>query len=351
MQKYKDMTYSIRKDNLLIRRVSINGTSISIYAHTPQELYDKYIKIKYQAKNSYYNTDTTYFKAYALKWLQINSSGKATGTVKEYEYIINKYLIPHFNNTKLSSISRIKLQELQSQLLNNNHYELANKCVRFTNSILNDALINGLIIRNPCSNMRTPKAPKKDKLPLTEEEDKILLESKHQYAPFFRIMRYTGMRKEEIIPLNKNDINWKTCIISINKAVDLTYNQPVIKSTKNKKTREVPILDIIKKDLIEICNNTDNLLFTKVTDNKMITNTSCRRMLERFCKDTGLKFTMHQLRHSYCTMLYYSGITIKECQRLMGHSSADMIYKIYAHLDEKKEDTFNKINSYIKNRV
>ena len=57
-----------------------------------------------------------------------------------------------------------------------------------------------------------------------------------------------------------------------------------------------------------------------------------------------IKFTLHQLRHSFCTMLYYSGIWIKEAQELIGHSSADMVYDFYTHLDMEKGKPYEKLN-------
>jgi len=51
---------------------------------------------------------------------------------------------------------------------------------------------------------------------------------------------------------------------------------------------------------------------------------------------------------TFCAMLYYAGIGIKEAQNLMGHSSADMVYDIYTHLDAQKENSLNSLNSYLK---
>ena len=60
-------------------------------------------------------------------------------------------------------------------------------------------------------------------------------------------------------------------------------------------------------------------------------------------------FTYYILRHSFCTMMYYAGINIKEAQRIMGHSSAKMVYDIYTHLDEERENSKEKIDNYISN--
>ena len=50
-------------------------------------------------------------------------------------------------------------------------------------------------------------------------------------------------------------------------------------------------------------------------------------------------------------MLYYAGVKIKKAQALMGHASASMIYEVYTHLDEQRENADDLINNYIKNCV
>ena len=68
-------------------------------------------------------------------------------------------------------------------------------------------------------------------------------------------------------------------------------------------------------------------------------------------EDKKIKLSYYQLRHSYCTMLYYAGVKIKKAQELMGHSSADMVYDIYTHLDEERENANDLINDYVSNKI
>ena len=240
------------------------------------------------------------------------------------------------------------IQQLQSDLIKNDHIELSHKCIRFMKTICNDAIDNDFLIKNPCNGIKEPKVIHKEKEILTKNQDKILLESNNKYAPFFRIIRYTGMRKEEISALTKNDIDLKNKTISVNKAFSYVSNQPILKETKNKKARIIPILDIIYNDIKNQYDNSKKYLFEKQTGG-VLTAESIRCMTNSISKDLGFCIAPHQLRHCYCTMLYYSGITIKQTQKLMGHSSAKMVYDLYAHLDEQQEQVSKTVNSYIKN--
>lgn len=351
MKKYKGMTYTVRTDGRLYKVKKYKGQIYHLYAENERDLYNQYIDLSYKLNAEKINKDKILFKDYSKKWLKINSSGKSEATIKEYNYILNKYLVPYFGNDYIDKIKREDIQKLQSNLLENNHIELAHKCIRYMRTICNEAIIDDYLIKNPCLNIKEPKLVHKEKEILTEQQDKLLLESTHKYAPFFKILRYTGMRREEITALTIKDINLKKKIISINKAVSFATNQPKLKETKNKKTRNIPILDIIYEDIEKTLNeaieNKQEYLFVRQTDKKMLSQEAIRCMNNSICKELGFKFTPHQLRHSFCTMLYYSGIKIKEAQNIMGHSSAKMVYDLYAHLDSQKEDVATKINKYL----
>ena len=349
MNKYKGMTYTVRKDGRLMKKLTIDGKPVFIYSNNEQDLYNQFLEKKYNDLKGLSFQECN-FKTYAEKWLKINSSGKAEATIKEYEYIINKYLVPYFGLKKINNIKKMDVQQLQSDLLDNNHTELAHKCIRFMKTICNDAIDNDFLVKNPCNGIKEPKIVHKEKYILSKKEDDLLLKSEHKYAPFFRIIRYTGMRKEEISALTLDDIDLKNKTISINKAFSFVSNQPTVKETKNKKARIVPILDIIsddiKKQVKSAKQNNQKNLFEKQSGG-VLTEEAIRCMINSISKDLGFRIAPHQLRHCYCTMLYYSGISIKQTQQLMGHSSAKMVYDLYAHLDEKKEKVFSKVNQYI----
>lgn len=367
-------TYTTRKDGRLMKRVSVNGDLKTIYSDNPKDLEKQYIELKFLDKKHIKIQDNTTFKTFAKNWLEIHSAGKSDGTIREYKYIINNYLIKNLGNYDLKYIKKVDIQKIQKDLIDNGHLELAQKVVRYAKTILNEAVENDYVFKNVAINIKSPKVIRKEKQILTKEEDELLIEcaKTHKYGLFFLLLRYSGMRKEEITALQISDVDLENKTIKINKAVSFIHNQAKLKTTKNKKSREIPILNIVHKELekkITYCKEHKiNYLFTMQTNNKkMLSDTAIRRMLESFLlslnklylkkhKDDDNKenlkeihFTIHQLRHSYCTMLYYANIGIKEAQNLMGHASADMVYDIYTHLDSQRENTLNSLNKYLKN--
>ena len=243
-------------------------------------------------------------------------------------------------------------------------------------SILNDAVQNDIVLKNVATTIKSPQYKPKERKPLTDEEDRLLIKcaKEHKDGLFFLLIRFTGIRKQEAAAIEVNDIDIKESIIPINHAISFANNQGELKSTKNRKSRNVYILDIFREQLIErveYCKKHKiKYLFTKQSkpterlSDSAITNMCSsfltymnkvyKEEIEEYNKDkkenekkkfVKIEFTIHQLRHSFCTMLYYLGIGIKEAQELMGHSSAKMVYDVYTHFDAQKRKTYEKLNN------
>lgn len=55
--------------------------------------------------------------------------------------------------------------------------------------------------------------------------------------------------------------------------------------------------------------------------------------------------TPHMLRHTFCSMMYESGVSVKTAQGQMGHSSVSVTLGIYTHIsDEYSKEDMKKMN-------
>lgn len=145
-----------------------------------------------------------------------------------------------------------------------------------------------------------------------------------------------------------DNIDFDKNLITVKNSASFITNQGTIKSTKNGDVRIIPMLDKTRK-ILECRKNIreSNYIFYK-QDCNMLSDISIKRMLESFKKDTGLNFTLHQLRHTFCTMLYYSGISSKKAQQIMGHRSLSVTMEIYTHLDDEQENNSAELlNKYL----
>lgn len=365
--------YTKRKDG----RYATTFRGKPVYAKTSKELEDKINELNYL-----YNTgksisnDKITFKDWAEKWYSINMATKETGTKNENRYLLDNHIYPSIGFLKIKDIKPFHIKDLLKDMQLKGITTTTNKVLQLIKRILNDAIENDVIYKNVASNIKRIKFEKIPKEPLTLYEDKIFLEvaKTSSVGCFMMILRYCGLRREEIVPLEIDDIDFNNKKLIVNKAVHFEHNQPNTKATKSKKPRKVDIPDILIPFLKEQVTNQKNInqkkyLFSKKTDSqKMLSESATKRWLESFLyhcnlqheelqkeinsdfilnNENKIKFTFHQLRHSYCTMLYYADVRIKKAQELMGHASADMVYDIYTHLDEERENADVLINQYI----
>jgi integrase len=177
---------------------------------------------------------------------------------------------------------------------------------------------------------------------------------------------YSGIRTEEAIPLTWKDIDLKNRLIYINKAIYFKNNQPELKDVKTENSNRsvpilLPLLEILKKHEAK----SKSIYVFPSAQNKMMSETSLRRLKESFqlaCdklykekhKDSiekGLQledfhFTLHQFRHTCATMLQKAGVSPKEAQMWLGHSSISVTMDIYTHLEDNYSAA-DKLNKFL----
>ena len=73
------------------------------------------------------------------------------------------------------------------------------------------------------------------------------------------------------------------------------------------------------------------------------------RALNKIIKENKLpNITIHGFRHTHCSLLFEAGVSVKEVQDRLGHSSAQTTMNIYNHvMQSKKTETGNKFASFM----
>lgn len=138
----------------------------------------------------------------------------------------------------------------------------------------------------------------------------------------------------------------------INKSYD--FKECVTKDPKSKSgIRQIPINDILFKLLTEAKAEAKGSFVIEKTRGGRMTEKAWLRLFESYMlalkeKDAEIKknqmspkddevfeeFTSHQLRHTYCLMLQWSGVDIKIAQELMGHSEYEVTANVYTHTND-----------------
>lgn len=260
-------------------------------------------------------------------------------TINSYKNDLNDYNL--FFNGNIKNNKYKDIEKYLNSIQNLNTRSIAHR-ITVINSFYNFLVDDKIINENPCTNITSPKLPKKLPNYLTEEEVNKLLDINlltpydYRNKAMLELLYGTGLRISELINLKINDIDIHNCFIRV--------------FGKGKKERIVPISDIVIKYLEIYINEYRNLILkNKISDYLFISNAGTNisrqgffKILKQECKKSGIEKNVspHVLRHSFATHLLKHGANLRVIQELLGHEDISTT-QIYAHLvNEKLKDDY-----------
>lgn len=177
---------------------------------------------------------------------------------------------------------------------------------------------------NPVEKIELPKIEKKLPNKLSKQDSLKILEvvDNYPYSKSFLRFRnyailatfiYTGIRKSELLNLKFTD-------------VDLENLSLFIRCGKGNKDRVIPInyrlAEALKKyvEARKKAYKTCPEFFTSYTFNMGFTDSGLKRLVNKIANVSGIKFTVHRLRHTFATLMLEGGCDIFSLSKMMGHS-------------------------------
>lgn len=350
----------------------------TVYGATQKEADEKALEIKILLKkgvNLIPKEET--FEVWSERWLK-KKSLRIGKSQKESYICYLKHLNRGIGYMPPIKINTYHVQELIDELAECNPNTKKPTAKKTLQDIRNTAIQVFDFIRkqqgidvNPAIDVEIPEdAPVGFRRPLTEEEISWIIQTPHRMQTAAMIMLFAGLRRGELIPLTWNDINLEKKLISVNKAVELVGKPKVKDKTKTPAgIRQISIPDVLCDHLASITKN--SLLVCPSLSGELYTADSWRSSWDSYLYDLDVlygrnnqftskfdkrykgiaidRFTPHMLRHTYCTMLYLSGVDVMTAKELMGHSDVKTTLNIYTHLDKiHKQKEIAKLNDFLK---
>lgn len=291
------------------------------------------------------------FGAYALMWLNTYKASRGLNTRAMYQNLL-KLHFKSIDDLKIKDIRPMNLQALiNATAAFPRICSQMRMCLR---QIFKQAIVDGIIVKNPADSLELPRTVKKERRALTEEEKNAIKRADFtdRERALVMIAYGCGLRPAEIYALTWQDIDFKSGVIRVNKSLVFDNGRPTVQHPKtNTSIRDVEAPRIVLEALhafrganispILFCSRNGGYKYKKSYETEW--KNIKQKIEDVLGHETDL--TLYYFRHNYCTALYYSGVSLKEAQRLLGHSSYEMIMKVYAHLDATKEDTRAKLNA------
>ncbi len=225
---------------------------------------------------------------------------------------------------------------------------------RLVSSILETAVKWQVILSNPCSRVKPPKAERKEARYLDDTEAIMILEKLEQeplkYRTMFTLLLYSGMRRGEICGLTWDDIDMKNGIIDINKSSLYLPGKGVFddqtKSANSARSIKVPgfVIELLQQYRKEQINEILTLgtawegkldgtgkIFTQ-SMGKPIHPHTVTDWFEKFIARHNLPSAcVHSLRHTNATLMIASGVDLRTVSKRLGHAQMSTTANIYTH--------------------
>lgn len=285
------------------------------------------------------------FKEFSKLYLKHKENHVEPHTVTRFKLAISKF--EDLDNIKMIDIKVRDIQKIVDEMVKNNLLKASTIAVyKNTLSTIFEAAIKHfeVILNNPCTNVIVPKVTKSNKKALTKGEIDDLL-SKIQNRTHYLISliaAYCGLRAGEILGLTWKDIDEENDLIKVTKQWKKLKNgehgMGPLKSSNSYREVTLPLkvkLEL-KKYRIEYSISDEQRLFN-YKDSSCITSS-----LRYDYKKAGYNVSIHELRHSYASLLISKGLTHDEAAEILGHTVEENI-RTYSHLTADNKNKVKKL--------
>lgn len=364
MESLRDMEKQIQRDlEDSVNTYTANRTTLNSF-------FDAYIETKYELKQS---------------------------TRTNYKYMYKKYVSEDLGLRDIASIRYSDIKKFYIHLIKDirfkpNSMEIINTILH---PIFTTAVRDGLIRLNPTDGVmaeikKSHDWEKQKRHALTEAQQTAFVDyvANHQlyrhWLPVLTVLLGTGCRVGEVVGLRWEDCDFRSNTISVNhnliyRLQDSGKCEFHITTPKTKSgIRMVPMLSEVKKALEEERERQAQTGFNQtkidgysgfIFQNRFgeCLNAYCiNRAITRICRDYNAEentlaeaanrepellphFSVHNLRHTFCTRFCENETNLKIIQEIMGHADISTTMNVYNEATkEKKMESFANLEGKIK---
>jgi integrase len=261
-------------------------------------------------------------------------------------------LKPFFRNRYLSSIGAEMAESYKAQRLAMAKKNVAqgqpkrkispatvNRELALLKTIFSKAVEWGRIPANPLVKVKKFREDNiKERILTPEETGRLIGAAKARLRPILTIALNTGMRRNEILSLRWQDVNFAANYIQIEPA-----------RAKSGKGRKVPINDLVISTLRAMPKRHALVFYNpetraSVQDVKGSFKSACRR--------AGIKgLRLHDLRHTAATRMIEAGVDIATVSKILGHASIQMTMRYCHPTPENMRRAVDKLGEIFKKSV
>jgi integrase len=287
------------------------------------------------------------FKTYAAEWLKGSTGNLKASTIAFYTDNLRRHVYPLLASRAIGSITRADCRELVATARGKGlRLNTVRGINRTLSVVLSQAVEDEKLSANPALRMgkhlRRGDEPEHTIEPLSAADAALLVETaeKHfpRWHPWVLCALRTGLRLGELLALQWGDVDWNGGFLTVQHNIV----RGVVTSPKSHQRRRVDMTPQLKAALlawrrlqrrrwIKKGKSLPPWVFASL-EGTALEERNVRHVFTRMLEKADLRqIRIHDLRHSYATLLLQAGAPITYVSQQMGHRDASITLRVYAH--------------------
>jgi integrase len=284
--------------------------------------------------------------AYLRVWTttHLPNSGRKQSTIDQYKLRCRTYIEPNIGDVRLAALTPLVIETFLGRLAETGLRSTSRRAVFNTlSAVLATAQRDGLIRRNPCTQIKRPRVDTAEATHLAPSQvQSVIAAVEPDLRPLLVVLSRTGLRISEALALQWSDIDLGREEMRVVKSQD--SKTATHDSTKTRGSlRTLPLVASALAALREQRKLTararlsagdawhDNDLVFPSSIGTPLTYSNVLKRYQAKAKPLGITGGFHTLRHSAATLLFHEGVPVTVVSRVLGHSRASITLDIYGH--------------------
>lgn len=289
------------------------------------------------------------------------SLGVEATTIHGYE-IAAKRIYPRFEGINASDLTSYQVQAFVTDMSENYSAKTIRNTISLLSSAYDNAIRLGQLEKNPCKFVTLPKKEHAKIDIFTEEEILRFLSALNNerldYKVAYELALFCGLRRSEILGLTEDAVDTTFKWVKVRQTRHFVGGETVIQGTKTASSRrELAVPDFVMEDIKELIRihndvrykHTDFLIqdgFGKPLGVNVLTT-----HIYRIEDKAGLPHvSLHDLRHTFASMLNNAHVDIAMISHELGHSSVNITLNTYTHVFGNISNSSRGIADTLNNR-
>lgn len=356
----------------------------TVYASNIPDLKEKETEVRHKlGKGMDYISDRDTFARWATDWMEIKGRAKITDRQLNHYEVAQRYWVDLLGEFR---VDEIRPDDIERGLLALDDQGLSQRTIHFYRSTIKqilDRAVGRVVPYNPALRISPDVAAvgrkKQDRRALTAAEQQWIWDTPHRAQPVAIIIMLSGLRRGELAALEWEDVDLDKGTITVNKVIEYDRHGSPTRRNFPKTESSCRVIDIPRKlvdYMAQMPRKEGQPLVIPSAAGGYMTTTGWTKLWRSYMRVLNAKYgerteadkvreqsskpgpkvydmtippiTLHWLRHTYCTLLYLSGVDVLQACAQMGHADVSTTLRIYTHLDaQHKRQSANKLDKYL----